>query len=827
MKRFSLLLFFILAGEKIFSQYTISGKVFDAETKEPIPFASILLQGTTVGVSTDFDGNFQLTTDKISDSILVAYIGYKRTKLAIKNKGVSQTINIPLHVIKEGLDLAEVIVKAGENPAHRIIRAAIARKKLNNKERLQAYQYEVYNKLEFDLNNIPKRLKNNGAFKPIKFIFNNIDSVSSSEKPSLPLFMIETISDFYFKSNPKERKEIIKANKISGVQNPSISQVMGDMYQNINIYDNDLIIFAKDFKSPLADNALFNYKFYLEDSLYLDNKWCYHIRFKPRRQQELCFSGNMWIADTLFGIKRLEMSIPNDANINFINNANVIQEFDYLDSVWMLKKDRIVIDFIPNLTGFVKGKYQTGLYGRKTTSYRNIVTNKPKERSFFEGEDDIVVLDDALKKSETYWSQSRHDSLTARENKIYHMIDTIQTLPFYKLWSNIFTVLVSGYNTSGNFDIGPLYKFYSSNAIEGPRFRFGARTSSRFSRWHELNGYVAYGTLDQKYKYGVGFKAFLSKKPNRQLIGIDYKSDMEILGQSQNGFTNDNLFATFLRRVSPRSLTRVDQVQVWYDKEWMKGLNTKLSFVSRTFNAVGGTQYYYLDARGDSAIKPFLRTSELRFTTRFAYGEKFIDGDFSRTSLGTKNPIVQFTYIRSLQHIYEGQFDYQKVVLNVSDRYRWGSLLGYTDYVIEGGQVFGQVPYPLLELHGGNQTFVYDYMAYNMMNYFEFASDKYASLWVFHHFEGLMFNKIPLFRKLRWREVVTYKVLFGSVSNKNKEMLLFPSTLRALDKGPYHEISAGIENIFKFFRIDAFWRLSYTENIRIPFGVKAGFQLSF
>ncbi len=826
MKRFSLVFFLLFLYGKIFPQYTITGKVFAAETKEPVPFATVLLKGTAVGASTDFDGNFQITTDKISDSLIASYIGYRKTVIALK-RGLPQTLSIPLFVVNGGIALTEINVKAGENPAHRIIRAAIAHKKFNNKTKLNAFQYDVYNKLEFDLNNIPKRLQNTAAFKPIKFIFNNIDSASSSEKASLPLFMIETLSEVYYINNPKNKKEVIKASKISGVQNASISQVMGDMYQNINVYENNLIIFGKDFISPLSDKAIFNYKFYLEDSLFLDNKWCYHIRFKPRRQQELCFSGNMWIADSTFGAKRLEMSIPNDANINFINTANVIQEFDYMDSIWMLKKDRIVIDFIPNHMGIIKGKNLTGIYGRKTTSYRNMVVNNPKERNFFVGKEDIVVEDGATKKSNAFWEASRFDSLTARENKIYHMIDTIQSLPFYKVWSNVFTVLISGYFDNGNFQIGPFYKFYSSNTIEGPRLRFGGRTSSQFSRWHELNGYVAYGTLDEKYKYGVGFKAFLSKKPTRQLIGMDYKRDMEILGQSQNGFTNDNLFATFLRRVAPNSLTRVDQTQVWYDKEWMQGFNSKVSFVSRTLSPVGGTNYYYLNEKGDSAIQPYLRTSELRLNTRFAYNEKFIDGDFTRTSLGTTSPILQLTYIRSLQHVYEGQYDYQKVVLNVTDRFRWGSLWGYTDYEIEGGQIFGNVPYPLLELHGGNQTFVYDYKAYNMMSYFEFASDKYASFWLFHHFEGLLFNKMPFLRKLKWREVVTYKVLFGSVNNNNKETLLFPSSLKSLNKGPYQEVSVGVENIFKFFRIDAFWRLSYTEDIKIPFGIKAGFQLSF
>ena len=823
MKHLCLAIFLLLSGHG-FAQYTIKGKVFDAKTKEPVPFANVVLKGTSVGASTDFDCNYSITTDKTGDSLIASYIGFQRAAVKIR-RGVSQAANIPLFPMEEGITLTEIVVKAGENPAHRIIRAAIARKDNNNRDKLEAYQYEVYNKLEFDLNNIPKKLKDNKAFKPIKFVFDNVDSVNSAEKPSLPLFMIETISAFYFRRGDK--KEIIKANRISGVQNASISQVMGDMYQNINVYDNDLIIFGKNFKSPLADNAIFNYKFYLEDSLYIGNHWCYHIRFKPRRQQELCFSGNMWIADTTFGIKRLEMAIPIDANINFINSANVIQEFGYIDSVWMLKKDRIVIDFIPDLTGFAKGKYKTGIYGRKTTSYKDIVINKPKEREFFAGGTDIIVEEDATKKNDAYWDSARHDSLTARESKIYHMIDTIQSLRFYKNWSHAFTVIVTGYETWGNFDVGPFHKFYSANVIEGNRFRFGGRTSSKFSRWHELSGYVAYGTKDEKWKYSVGFRAFLSKKPVRQLIGMNYKSDMEILGQSQNGFTNDNLFATFLRRVSPNSLTRVDQTQVWYEREWFQGLSNRVAFISRTLNTVGALNYYYLDAKGDSAIQPFIRSSEIRFTTRFAHGEKFIDGDFSRTSLGTRSPIVQLTLVQSLKDIYEGQYNYQKVVLNVSDRLRWGALLGYTDLTVEGGQIFGKVPFPLLELHGGNETFVYDFMAYNMMFYYEFASDRYASLWIFHHFEGLLFNKIPLLRKLKWREVVSYKVLFGSVNQANREVLLFPSNLKTLDRGPYQEVSVGIENVFKFFRVDAFWRLSYTENIRLPFGVKAGFQLTF
>ncbi|MBC7862762.1 MAG: hypothetical protein IAF38_07295, partial [Bacteroidia bacterium] len=772
------------------------------------------------GTTTDFDGNYRIETKVKGDSLDVNYTGYMPKKFVIKN-GAAQTINVSLSIFS----LEVVNVFPGENPAHKIIRRVIARKEQNNKKKLDGYEYQVYNKIEFDLTNIPKDLKNKKAFKPIKFIFDNVDSTNNNgEKPFLPIFMIENLSEYYWRDNPKMKKEVIKASRVTGVENNSVSQVMGDMYQNINVYDNNLLIFGKEFVSPISDNAIFYYKFYLKDSLYIGNTRVYHIYFKPKRKQELVFTGNMWVSDTTFGMKRLEMSIPKDANINFIQGANVIQEYDCVDSCWMLKKDRLVIDFAMREKG-------TGIYGRKTTSYKNIVVNKPREQGFFKFGDNIEVEDGANKKNETFWAENRHDSLSTNEQKIIKMIDTIQTLPIYRTWVDIFTIMVSGYAQAGNFEIGPYTNLMSYNRLEGPRFRFGGRTSSKFSRWYELAGYVAYGTKDEKFKYSIGFKSFISKKPHRALCGINYKSDLEILGQSQNGFSQDNFFASFFRRTPLNSLTRVEQTNLWYERDWVAGFTTKISFVNRKLSPVGGFSYDFEKANGEIGQHPYIRTSEFRVNTRFAYDEKFISGDFTRSSLGTKYPVVQVNYSHSLKDIYEGQYQYKKLVLKVEDRIRFSSLLGYTDYAAEAGQYWGKAPYPLLELHGGNQTYIYDYAAYNMMNYYEFVSDKYASLAVFHHFEGLLFNKFPLLRKLKWREVVTYKVLFGSVSDKNKKELIFPNTLHLLNGKPYQEVSVGIENIFKVFRVDAFWRLSYTDKTLNPgvykFGLKAGFQLAF
>jgi hypothetical protein len=799
-------------------QYTIRGKIFSAVDKEPLPFVPVIIKGTTKGTQTDFDGNFVIKTTQPGDSIVAVYVGYKRMSRAINKSQLNQEINFPMRV-DEGLALDEVVVEAGENPAHRIIRNCVKNKEKNNRDNFTAYEYEAYNKLEFDLNRIPKDMRNKKILKPIAFVFDNVDSSFSGEKPSLPFFIIESLSEIYYLSNPRRKKEVVIASKITGMENASVSQVLGDMYQNVNIYDNNILVFNKQLPSPVSNNALFYYKFYLQDSAFEDNQYVYHLTFKPKRVQELSFSGNIWIADTTWGVKRLEMTVPKDANLNFINTANIIQEFAYVDSTWILSKDRLVIDFAPT-------RKAIGFYGRKTTSYKKIKLNQPHPEKFYEFADKIVVEEEALRKSDEFWEANRHDSLTMREKKIFKMIDTIQSLPIYRTWVDIFYLVVAGYKKYNNFEIGPYSNLVSYNRVEGLRLRFGGRTSEIFSKWYELNGYVAYGLKDETWKYALGFKSFITKKPSRQIVGMNFRSDYEILGQSTNGFSQDNVLASLFRTNPLTNLTRVGSTEAWYQREWFPGMITKFLLVGRQFTPLGTNQYLYIQKDGTIGLRENVNNTEARLNVRFAWKEKYVGEGFSRVSIGTTFPILQVNYVKSLQNAFRGEYDYQKLVVNVSDRLRITPILGYTDYVVECGKIWGTVPYLLMELHGGNETYLYDYLAFNMMNYYEFASDQFVSLGVFHHFEGLFLNKFPLLRKLKWREVATAKTVWGTVDPKNRRTLLFPSTLRALDRGPYVEASVGIENIAKVFRVDAFWRLTYRrETAAANFGIKFGFQL--
>jgi len=797
----------------------VSGKVADASTLEPMPFVSIAFGKTGVGTTSDIEGQFTIQTDKTVDSLVVSYTGYKRKSVAVKSG--SQTGGLVVLLEASTTSLMEVVIKPGENPAHALLRKVIAAKPRNNREKIDYYQYEVYNKVEFDVNNINKKLQKSRLLRPFDFVFDNIDSSNVTEKPSLPLFLSESISEVYYRKKPKVTKEIIKASKVAGIQdNKSVSQFSGDLYQNVNIYDNNLLVFGKTFVSPISDNGLLYYRYYLIDSLFIGRHRCYQIQFKPRRKQELLFSGNMWINDTTFAVRRLEMAMAGDANINFIKTFNVVQDYVNVDGTWMIEKDRLVVDFILQKT-------QPGFYGRKSTSYRNFVLNKPQEEKFYSKTNNLIVEEGAEKKNEDYWTASRHDSLSSKEQNIYKLVDTIQTLKAYRTWYDLVQMAATGYRVFGLLEFGELFKLVSFNRVEGYRFRFGGRTSNKFSTWHELNGYLAYGTLDQRFKYAGGYRAFLSKDP-RQLIFLNYKSDYEILGQSQNAFSQDNVIASIFRRNPLNSLTRVDQYSATLSHEWVQGIESRMSFVNRKIIPLNGLTYRYKTTDGVILEQSRIITSEVRFSQRIAVGERFVASEFDRISAGTLNPVFTINYAAGLKGVFSSDYSYHRINLGFTDRIRINPI-GYVDLAADYGKIFGKVPYPLMELHGGNETYYYDPYAFNMMNYFEFASDQFVMLSAYHHFDGFFLNKIPLMRKLKWREVATAKVLFGGVNAQNRELLIFPPNLFTLTpKKPYAEAGVGVENIFKVLRFDIIWRLTYRDNPNISnFGLRGTLQFTF
>lgn len=806
---------------EVFAQTTkVYGTVFDGETGEPLPFVNIAFQDSKIGTQTDMQGNYSIDTYYATDSLIASYLGYDKLTKAVK---LDQEQKIDFALYSSAFQIDEVVVTASEeeDPAIAIMRNVIKNRNINDREKLESYQYEAYNKVEFDINNITEDFADRRLFRQFDFIFDYVDS-TTNEKPFLPIFMTESLSDYYFRKNPKSNKEIIKATKVSGLNQDNISEFLGSMYQNVNVYDNFPIIFGKSFVSPVSNVALQYYNFYLEDSALVDGKyWCYKLSFFPKRKQELTFIGDMWIHDTTYAVKEITSGIAEDANINFIKHVIVNQVFEQVQNeVWMLVEDELIIDFV------VADKAQ-GIYGRKYSSYKDFVINQPMEDEFYSGGENIILASENVNDmSDEFWNENRHDSLSENQQAIYFLMDTLGEIPIIHTYIDIITTLFTGYKVLGKIELGPYFNVYSYNPIEGHRFRLGFRTSNSFSTRIEFSGYAAYGLLDEEFKYGGGFRYMFSKKP-RQMVAAYYSNDIEQLGQSQDAFSQDNILSSFFRRNPAWKLTFNEQYKIIYQYEWFQGLSNQLLLRHRTLTPLGDLEYQYFDESGELQNLNNITTADVTLYTRFQYGEKFVAGEFERVSLGSKWPVLEMQYTYGVKGILSSQYEFHRLMFSISDKIYLGPA-GHLKISGETGKIFGKLPYPLLELHNGNETYYYYDHAFNTMNFFEFVSDEWVSGAAEWHLGGIFFNKIPLFRKLKWREVAGVKGIYGRLSEKHTDELVLDDNMYTLKAKPFAEAALGIENIFKVLRVDALFRLTYRDHINIQnFGIRAKLQIDF
>ncbi|MCK5847125.1 MAG: carboxypeptidase-like regulatory domain-containing protein [Bacteroidales bacterium] len=818
MKRVLLLILLIIVSTSLFGQLTkIMGVVIDSISEEPLPFVNVQVMGSSEGATTGFDGKFVIKSKANFDSLKISYIGYKEQRIKIKNH-TYQSITIKLQTSRT--QLKEVLVHAKENPAHILLRKVIANKRYNSSYNLDAYEFEVYNKVQMDANNITESFKNRRSLKPFKFIFNNVDTSTINGKAYLPLLLTESISEIYFRKEPEEMKETIIASRASGIKNKSVSQFLGNMYQDINIYDNYMGVFGINFVSPIADFGLRTYRYYLIDSATIDGHWCYQIMFKPKRKQEATFTGEIWITDTTFAVKTIDMKI-NKVNINFVNAMSITQDFQLVDNkYWMLKRDNFVIDF----NVIEKSRTVTGFFGHKTSIYRNIKINQERPDKDYKSNVAVNVDEDAWDKPREFWDSTRFEDLNDEESKIYTMVDTVINMPAFRNLYDMVVLITTGYYKTDYFDYGPFTRTFSYNGVEGARFRIGGRTSNIWNDKFRIYGHLAYGTLDKEFKYGIGIQYILKKNP-RRAIDIGYKNDMEQLGASVRAIKQDNIISSIFRTDPNLSLTMVEQYKGSFMYEYFNGFSNTLTFRRRNIFPLQDLKFE-IYSEGNTVSLDNIVTSEIELKTHIAYKEVFFVDKFNRKSIGTKYPRINIFYAYGIPNLFKSQLEYHKVQVAINQKFNIGSI-GYTKYIVSWGKIWGQLPYPILEVHPGNETWIYDDFAFNRMGYYEFISDEYFMANITHNFRGLLFNHIPLMRKLKWREVIYGKVLLGHLSQENQNYSKFPSNTSLLTE-PYYEVGVAIENIFKLIRIDASWRLSYLQKDNIsPFGIMGSLRVNF
>ncbi len=849
-------LFYFLIPISIFSQNTpsVKGTVIDEESGEGISYASIQAGATNTGVSTDINGHFFLKLDDNINSLKISAIGYKTITVKIA-KGKYQELTIKL--APSSFELSEVEVKVSKyknkgNPAVELIKKVLENKEKNRRESFDYFHYEKYEKVDMAYNNITEGTRKSLLFRNIDFVFNFADTNKTTGKVYLPFFFREALSDVYFRKDPKAEKEYIHGEfntVMPGVfDNIGIASFIQNLSQPVDIYDNAINLVTVDFISPLSPIAPNIYRFYILDTSVIKETPMVHMYFAPRFKSDKAFMGNMWIAlDSTYAVRRIELGIPKEINLNWVNEMQITQEFSWVETDniingvkhksrgLMVSQDDLFMDF-----AITKNEESKSILGSKKVSYRNITLNNPIPDSVFRTKVKTFRDEGADEKTEEFWKTNRHDTLSRQQKNIVLMVDSLgKNKPFQRMMK-IGRLVLEGYTSVGKINIGPANTFYSFNEIEGFRGRIGGRTNTLFSKRMVFEGYAAYGFKDKKWK---GFGGLRYSFPNQNVlkfpynqIQIWYQDEIRIPGQDLNFVQEDNFLLSFKRGVNNKMIYN-ELLGLEYTKEAQNGFSYAISFKKGRQRPAGVLKFEYLED-GETVTKNEIKTSEFGLTLRYAPNEQFYQTSLYRVPILNKYPIFTFNYSVGLNGLLDGEYDYHNLNLKIQKLF-YLSPIGYSKVSFEAGKIFGNVPYPLLAIHRANQTYSYQFESYNLMNFLEFVSDQYVSLHIFHNFEGILFNRIPLISKLKLREVATFKALVGSLDAKNDPLVSqgvfqFPvdndgkSLTYSLEKAPYMEASVGIANIFKFFRVDYILRLSYLNHPGISkSGIRARFKIEF
>ncbi len=813
-----------MCGIGMAQKRTVSGIIRDSQSDEPIPFASAVFKKSGRGALTDSSGKFIIELDRwlANDTLSINNVGYKLILLPAVYLKDSTFLTIKLDVLPSS---GEAVVKSKYNRALWFWKQIMKRKPIHDKTHWDNYSYEVYNKMEVDIENFKKeKFTTNKLLKPLSFLTDYIDSTSEA-KPFLPAYITETLSDYYLQKSPHKAREVIKATRTNGLDNESLVKELGGMYNNVNVYSNTIPVFNKQFISPFNDNGDNFYNFKLLDTQYLSKRRLVHLRFTPKRKGEDTFEGDCWIHDSTFSIQKITLRPSPEADLNFITGLTLIQEFKLVnDTTWFLYKDKFVADVSP------MGKTKISLKGRKTTTYKDVVLNSKSVVVELDKSpiiEKIELAKDHKQNSDTFWNSRRHEELSKTEAGVYKMLDTLQKNPAYMGYKNTLQFIARGTKDFGKIRIGPWFYWFSNNQYEGFRTRFDVRTNKDFSKKLYLHGYIAYGFNDQKFKGLAEVKYIFNHQP-WTYINVSYKNDIDNGQTSFDQLTQDNIFGTMLRRNGVvQKFQRQEEKRIEIYKETTKGWGFGLTAASKQFEALRylpGAKFFPV-TNGDP-----LNSFETTLKLRYAYAERTVETNFSRISVGSDFPIVEVNLTKALPGVLNSSYDYNKVDISLKDFLKIAPF-GRIYYNLFAGKTFGKAPYNFLTILPGNENSYYNKRAFNLMNRFEYVTDKYAGFNIEHNIGAGLFRFAKFTRKLKLRQSWEAKGIIGGLTDENKKLnFKGDHFFKSLDNKMYLELGTGIDNIFQFFRVDFVWRVlspSASKETVSRFGVFGSFRFSF
>src|SRR3984957_3874914 len=819
----------------------LRGVIVDSIAQSPISNASISIKGLRGGARSNAEGRFRIPTNQREITIVVSSVGYNTETLQLDSVPDNELL---FTLSRKAQQLKAALVKNKTqryrnkgNPAVELIRQVIDHKNQNRMESYSYATYQKYEKLVVSVDKVNDKITNNKILRPYHFLVENSDTSKLEGRRLSPVYLEETYSDNFYRKSPEKSKSVItgKRNVDYGelIDMKGISMYLNRLYQDFNVYDNNISVFTNLFLSPIAETAPTFYMFFIDDTVMVDSQKLIRLSFRPRNPNDLLFRGTMWITlDGKYAIQKLRLLVSKSINFNFVREMNINQDFTrQADGRYLLTKSDVLGDFGINKSG-------TGLYGEREVTYINFTTNIPVADSVFKGPA-TVMLDSAEGLPDSFWVNHRPDTLTKYESKVYANVDSLQHMKSFRRLMDWSTLRLAGYKQAGPFEIGPASTFESFNPVEGFRLRFGGRTTTHFSNRYYTEAYGAYGFKDQKWKYFLSGTYSLNNKSiygfPQNYVRASYQKETEIPGQQLQFVQEDNLLLSF-KRGNNDKWTYNNNFRLQYVKELRNHLSYYFGFRWWEQTPAGTINYVKFNNAGIDTIRQ-MTTSEISGEIRWAPHEQFYIGKLYRVPIINKYPILDFRWTTGVSGLFRGQYTYQNIDFNIYKRF-YESFLGYTDITGDFGYIVGKVPFPLADVAHANQTYAYQLQSYNLMNFLEFVSDHYATAYIDHYFNGFFFNKIPFLKKLKWREVIEAKILYGGLRtendpSKNPNAVKFPFTngqveTYSLSKTPYIEGGFAIANIFRLVRVDFIKRFTYLNHPDIPtWGIRVRTKFDF
>ena len=800
----------------------IRGRVIDGEG-EGIPFAAVYFKGTTTGITTDLDGYYNLENRNTADSVLVAQLlGYDTVEKRIV-PGHFSTVDFTLALTDNRLSGAHV--KADNKKARELLANIQKHRDRNDPDNHPEYGCEVYSKIELDMTHPEEQLTAKSFRREFGFVFDYVDTSSVSGVPYLPVMISETVASRRHSSSPAFDTETVRANRVSGINpdgNNLLSQFTGSMHLKTNFYRPFIDAFDMQFPSPIQESGLLYYNYYIIDTLVTDGRKTLLVRYHPKSLVSTpSFDGEMHIDVEDFALRSIHANMKNTTNVNWMRDLVLDAEYQRLaDSTWFYKSDKLYADLSLSLRDSSK---MLSFIGRREMVYDKVDLSPAGTPDLRKGI--VAVEDDANSKDDAFWAAARPEPLSRKEQAVYEMVDRVKTVPLYKSLYDVVYTVVNGYYDWGKIGIGPYFKLISFNSLEGFRPQIGLRTSKDFSRKDRFTVYGAWGSLDRQFKGGGSWEHLFSRIPEKKLT-VSGSYDVFQLGSGQSKISEGNILASIFGGSKKNRLTMMSSFSANYKHEFSMSLNAEAGVDFKRFYPSEqpwiGEKYHVPMYAPDLTAIPSVAANELYVSLRFSKDETVNRGHFIKKYVHSRYPAVTLSLAGSVPGLRNGDWGYLRPELTM----RWNPRfppIGTSKLYFNAGTIVGRVPYPLLHIHEGNSTYLYDRFSFSCMDFMEFVSDSWVTLFYNHCFNGFFFGKIPLIRRLGLREEVSAKATWGWLSDKNngdltklkfseiESPMLFPNGTSSLGRVPYVELGAGISNIFKVLRVDAFWRITHRD----------------